>query len=163
MNLTLERKHIEVFKIDLYKTKESKDFKWIAKMIQVAMKKVGLTFQDVKEFFENLFDYEGYDDNAEMVLTRLKSCSTIPQLLYALLDASKETQDWEVDLAYILDTFDIETYGGGSEHIRDNTFFNILMETIEKYFANKLDEDFEGLSLVDEYEEITSNDSDLKY
>lgn len=37
------------------------------------------------------------------------------------------------------------------------------METIEKYFANKLDEKFEGLSLVDEYEEITSNDSDYKY
>lgn len=163
MSLILERKHTEVFEIDLNKTKESQDLKWIAKMIQVAMKKIGLTFQDVKEFFENLFDSENYDDNAEMVLTRLKRCSTIYQLLYTLSETSKETQDWEVDLIYILETFDVETYCWRSEHIRDNTFLNTLMETIEKYFANKLNEKFEGLSLVDEYEEITSNDSDYKY
>lgn len=163
MKLILERKHIEVFKVDLYKTKESKDFKWIAKMLQIAMKKVGLTFQDVKEFFTDLFDYESYDAKSHAFLTRLRSCSTILQILYALLDVSKDVQGWEVDLDYILEIFDIETYGGGSKHIRDNTFLNAIMETIEKYFANKLDEKFEGLSLVDEYEEITSNDSDYKY
>ena len=141
MNIVLERKTTEVFKIDLHKVRENENPKFVEKCLKIATK--GRSFETLREFLA--FDFESMNDE-------FLRCKTYADLAYILI-STPEKGFLDKPLEYLVSVSEEGIFDNGGE----------LIEFINKYFADKLDRNFEGLSVIDTYIDITENDSDYRY
>lgn len=150
-DIILERKTTEVFKIDLSKVKENKNPKFIEEALKVAFREH--SFEYVKEFlvieYEPDEEYEDYDDN---LMNRFNRCNSYEELAYVLIDAPKEGH--QAPLVYLSVLAEDGLLWENEEG---------FIDFINEYYANKLDRNFEDLSVIDTYVDITDVYSDFRY